>query len=256
MNEHQAIAAADQSLGEAHTRRVQSFWGRYFNFYDTLNEAIPYREMIADNVRLSGARAGDHVLDAGTGTGNVAIELLARGVRVTGTDFVESALEMCRHKAPAGTFMFADLTKPLPFGDATFDHVTCCCVLHLLNPPSQAQAMTEFRRVVKPGGRVVVTVFGVGFNSLKVYSETLRRQHAQHGLLATANLGVRYLVATLRILYYVRQIRRHERSGMHKFLSGDDLRKQMTGAGLHVRSLERNFAGQCWIGVGEKPAGG
>jgi len=256
MREHQAMAVtADKVLGEA-GKSVQSFWCRYFTFYDTLNEAIPYREMIADNVTLSGARLGDHVLDAGTGTGNIAVEVLARGARVTGTDFVESALEMCRRKAPAGSFVFADLTKPLPFGDDSFDQVICCSVLHLLDDASQALSVSEFRRVVKPGGRVVVTVFGAGFSSLRVYRETLHRHRAQHGFFATVRLGVRHLFATLRILYYVAQIRRRERSGKHKFLTGEQLRELIAAAGLEVRSVERIFAGQCWVGVGEKTARG
>ena len=235
-------------------RSAQSFWSRYFNFYDTLNEAIPYREMIAGNVALLRAAAGHHVLDAGTGTGNVAVELLAHGQRVTGTDFVESALEMCRRKAPEGTFLFADLTRPLPLSDEGFDHAVCCCVLHLLDDTSRALAVSEFRRVVKPGGRVVITVFGAGFNSLKVYRETLRRHREKSGIAGTVGFGVRYLFATLRILYYVRQIRRRERTGVHKFLTGEQLRGLMTGAGLEVKSVERIFAGQCWVGVGEKPA--
>ncbi|WP_049973755.1 class I SAM-dependent methyltransferase [Azospirillum sp. B4] len=235
-------------------REGQSFWRRYFNFYDTLNEAIPYRDMIAWNVTASGAGPGDHVLDAGTGTGNIAMEVLARGARVTGTDYVASALEMCRRKAPSGTFLFADLTKSLPFADNTFDQVICCCVLHLLDDASRALSMAEFRRVVKPGGRVVVTVFGTGFSSLRVYRETLRRHGERHGFLDTVGLGGRYLLSTLRIFYYVAQIRRRERLGVHKFLTGDELRTLMVNAGLEVRGVERVFAGQCWGAVGEKPA--
>lgn len=248
MSEQQAIAVT------ADKTKVQSFWSRYFGFYDTLNEAIPYREMIAYNVALAGPGANDHVLDAGTGTGNIAVEVLARGARVTGTDFVESALEICRRKAPAGSFMFADLTRPLPLADETFDQVICCCVLHLLDDASQALSMAEFRRVVKPGGRVVVTVFAEQFNSLRVYRETLRRHHEQHGFLATVDLGVRYLFSTLRILYYVAQIRRREKSGAYRFLTGEKLSGLMTAAGLEVRGVERIFAGQCWIAVGERPA--
>jgi ubiquinone/menaquinone biosynthesis C-methylase UbiE len=254
MAEQQTVRTArGQTAAQADEQGVQSFWRRYFGFYDVLTEAIPYREMIAENVRLAGARAGDHVLDAGTGTGNIAVELLAQGARVTGFDFVDSALEMCRRKAPGARFIFADLTKPLPLENDAFDQVICCCVLHLLDSASQARALAEFRRVVKPGGRVVVTVFGTGFSSIRVYVETLRRQRLQQGAFATVKLGVRYLFATLRILYYVSQIRRRERSGAYKFLTDGELRELMAGAGLKACNVTRIFAGQCWIGVAEKP---
>jgi ubiquinone/menaquinone biosynthesis C-methylase UbiE len=244
-----AAPAADEQKQAA-----QSFWSRYFSFYDTLNEAIPYNEMIEQNVDHLEPRPADWVLDAGTGTGNVAMSLLRRSVRVTGIDFVEQALEKCRQKAPGGDFRFGDLTKPLAFPQGQFDKVVCCCVLHLIDGESRALAVKEFHRVVKPGGRVVITVFGAGFDSLKVYRETLRRHRQAHGLVSTAGFGVRYLFATLRILYYVSQIRRRERAGVHKFLTREELHGLMAGAGLKVKSVEPIFANQCWIGVAERPS--
>jgi ubiquinone/menaquinone biosynthesis C-methylase UbiE len=236
------------------TRSAQSFWGRYFSFYDTLNEAIPYREMIAENVDRLGVGQNAWVLDAGTGTGNVAIAMLGRGVRVTGIDFVDSALEVCRRKAPEGDFQFGDLSKPLSFPSRQFDGVVCCCVLHLIDDDARALAVREFARVAKPGARVVVTVFGAGFRAMKVYGETLRKHRQASGILSSVAFGLRYLIATTRILYYVAQIRRRERAGVHKFLSRDGLHALLEGAGLEVKSVEPIFAGQCWIGVAAKPA--
>lgn len=243
--------AANGVVVETTTRIGQSFWHRYFRIYDTLNESATYREMVADNVSRLGLHKGDHVLDAGTGTGNIAIELLARGARVTGTDFTESALELCRHKAPAGTFLFADLSKPLPFEDETFEHAICINVVHLLDEESRALAMTQFRRVVKPGGRVVVTVFAEGFNTFRVYWETLRRHREMYGTLETIGRGIRLLFTTARIFYYVSQIPRNH-SRMRKFVTEAELRGLMTAAGLKVLSVERTFAGQCWVGTAEK----
>jgi ubiquinone/menaquinone biosynthesis C-methylase UbiE len=245
----QQIAAGGVVL-ESGTGTGQTFWHRYFKFYDTLNESATYRDMVANNVSLLGAGAGDHVLDAGTGTGNIAIELLGRGARVTGTDFTESALELCRQKAPTGTFVFADLSKPLPFDDETFEHAICINVVHLLDDESRALAMSEFHRVVKPGGRVVVTVFAEGFNTMSVYWETLRRHREQHGILETIGRGIRLFFTTLRIFYYVSQIPRNH--SKRKFITEPELRAFMTGAGLKVRSIERTFAGQCWVGAAEK----
>jgi ubiquinone/menaquinone biosynthesis C-methylase UbiE len=235
------------------TRAAQSFWSKYFSFYDTLNEAAPYRDMIAQNANLVAAQPPGWVLDAGTGTGNVAAALVERGARVTGIDFVESALEVCRRKAPGAEFRFGDLSKPLEFSSDQFDGVVCCCVLHLIDDESRALAVREFARVVKPNARVVITVFGAGFRSMKVYGETLRRHRRAHGLLSTLGFGLRYLIATLRILYYVAQIRRRERTGVHRFLTGDGVHTLLAEAGLEVLSVESVFAGQCWLGVARKP---
>jgi ubiquinone/menaquinone biosynthesis C-methylase UbiE len=245
---------AVEPMAVVQRRAAQSFWSRYFSFYDTLNEAIPYREMIVENVDGLALGAGARVLDAGTGTGNVALEVIGRGMRVTGIDFVESALEVCRQKAPEGEFRFGDLSRPLALPSSQFDGAVCCCVLHLIDDEARALAVRELARVVKPGGRVVVTVFGAGFRSLRVYREALRRHRQRHGVLRTGLFGLRYLFATLRILYYVAQIRRRERTGVHKFLTRDGLRALLAGAGLEVVRVDPIFAGQCWIGVAAKPA--
>ena len=254
MSQDAQMVAAEAPAVVEQRKAAQSFWGRYFSFYDTLNEAIPYREMITTNVDRLAVAAPARVLDAGTGTGNVAVELLKRGVDVTGIDFVESALEACRRKAPGGTFQFGDLSKPLPFPDDDFDGVVCCCVLHLIDEDARALAVRELARVARPGAMVVITVFGAGFKSMKVYRETLRRHHRAHGFFSSVGFGVRYAIASSRILYYVRQIRKREQAGVHKFLTADATRALLVDAGLEETAVEPIFAGQCWIGVGRKPA--
>ena len=100
--------APDQQAAARKKRSAQMFWKRYFAFYDTLNEAAPYRDMIERHAELLQPVANELILDAGTGTGNVAVELLAKKARVIGIDFCEAALEKCRQKAPQAEFRFAD----------------------------------------------------------------------------------------------------------------------------------------------------
>ncbi|WP_049973758.1 class I SAM-dependent methyltransferase [Azospirillum sp. B4] len=242
--------AANDTAPHTGTTLGKAFWHRYFNIYDTLNESVTYRDLVAENIDLTGMRPGQHVLDAGTGTGNIALELLRRGAKVTGTDYLESALDLCRKKAPEATFLFADLTKPLPFPDDSFDHAICVNVIHLLDEPSRALAVAELRRVVRPGGRVVVTVFGVGFRSLAVYWQTLRRNSQELGLVNTILRGLRLTLTTLRIFYYVSRISRtHDR---HKYMTEGEVRGLFADAGLTHLTIHRVFAGQCWVGAGTK----
>ena len=138
--------------------RLSRFWAQYFTFYDALNLAQPYRSVIEQHAALLGLKKSDHILDAGTGTGNLAVELAARGDRVMGIDFCSEALDICRQKLPGADFRFGDLTRALEFASGSFDHVTCCWVLHLLEPPAQASAVREFFRVLKPGGRLAASL--------------------------------------------------------------------------------------------------
>jgi ubiquinone/menaquinone biosynthesis C-methylase UbiE len=193
------------------------------------------------------------ILDAGTGTGNVAVELLKRGGRVVGIDFVESALAMCRAKAPQGEFHFGDLTQPLSFAAGHFDKIACCCVLHVLDRSAQEFAVREFFRVVKPGGVVAITAFAEGFDPNRVYLETLRQRRQAGGLLDSIFFTLRHSINTARILYYVWRIRRRERSGEYNFLNAEGLARMLAAAGFEVVQTERTFAAQCVSALARKP---
>lgn len=247
-------AAVAQPQAEPRSRALQRFWERYFSFYDTLNESPPYRRMVERHAELLQPAPGDVILDAGSGTANVTQVLAVPGAQVTGIDFCEPALERCRRKVPSATFRVADLTRPLPFDTGTFDKVACSLVLHYLVPERQRFAVTELARVLKPGGRIAITVFATGFNTWRVYIETLRDRRQTDGLLGTAVLGVRYLFNTTRIFYYVWRIKRAEQSGDYQFATADELRGMLEAAGLIVHSVEPTMAGQCWTASASRPA--
>ena len=235
------------------SRRLQQFWERYFFFYDTLNESLPYRRMVERHAELLKPTAGDRILDAGAGTGNISQVLSVPGVQLTGIDFCEPALERSRRKVTSAEFRVADLTQPLPFESATFDKIACSLVLHYLTPERQCFALSELFRVLKPGGPLAITVFAAGFKTLQVYIETLRERRRTDGVVGTAIIGVRYLINTLRIFYYVWQIKRSERAGDYRFATAEDLRSMLHGAGFDVDSVEPTMAGQCWTALAVKP---
>jgi ubiquinone/menaquinone biosynthesis C-methylase UbiE len=237
----------------AKSLQLQRFWERYFYFYDTLNESPPYRRMVERHAQLLKPSAGDVILDAGSGTANVTAVLAVPGARVTGVDFCEPALARCRKKVPSAEFRVADLTKPLPFATATFDKVACSLVLHYLTPDRQRFALTELGRVLRPGGTLAITVFAAGFNTWRVYAETLRDRRQTDGVVQTLVVGGRYLFNTARIFYYVWRIKRAEQSGDYRFATADELRDMLVGAGMHVTSVEPTMAGQCWTALAVNP---
>lgn len=100
--------------------------------------------------------AGTRLLDVGTGPGHVAGRATERGAAAVGVDIADAMIAIARHSWPAVDFRTADAHQ-LPFPDRTFHAVTAnFAVLHLGRPEV---AVREFVRVLKPGGRVALTVW-------------------------------------------------------------------------------------------------
>jgi SAM-dependent methyltransferase len=99
---------------------------------------------------------GSRVLDVATGPGYVAAAAAKRGAKVTGVDFSRTMVERARRDYPALESAEGD-AEALAFADASFDAVLMNYgLLHLARPD---QALAEARRVLRPGGRLAVTVW-------------------------------------------------------------------------------------------------
>lgn len=106
---------------------------------------------------LAGDVDGRRILDAGCGSGPLSAALSARGAAVTGFDASPAMLELARQRLGAAADLHvADLGGPLPFPDNSFDDVVCSLVLHYLEDWSAP--LEDLRRVLKPGGRLILSV--------------------------------------------------------------------------------------------------
>jgi SAM-dependent methyltransferase len=101
--------------------------------------------------------AGTRLLDAGCGAGLLAVLASLRGAQVTALDASAALLAVARERLPAAEVREGDV-EALPFADASFDAVTA--VNSLFYAADMAAAARELARVVRPGGRVVVTAWG------------------------------------------------------------------------------------------------
>jgi ubiquinone/menaquinone biosynthesis C-methylase UbiE len=108
-------------------------------------------------VDLAGDVAGHRILDAGCGSGPVAETLRERGAVVAGFDSSAGMLALARRRLGDSVVLErAELGGSLPFADAGFDDVVASLVLHYLE--DWTTALAELRRVLKPGGRLIVSV--------------------------------------------------------------------------------------------------
>ena len=118
--------------------------------------------------RATGLAAGEVAADVACGTGALARELeaLAAGAVVVGLDFSQEMLK----RAGRGRFAAGDALQ-LPLADASVDVVTIA--FGLRNLPEPGQGLLEFRRVLRPGGRLVVCEFSQPV--VPVFREVYRR---------------------------------------------------------------------------------
>ncbi len=130
--------------------------------YDLTNDVLSLgsdRLWRIATTRAVAPRAGQRVLDLAAGTGASSVVLARAGAEVVGADFSAGMIAEARRRygaRPHLSFVQADATA-LPFADGEFDAVTISFGLRNVNDP--AQALAEMRRVVRPGGRLVVCEF-------------------------------------------------------------------------------------------------
>ena len=122
------------------------------------------RRRIQTIVDFLDIRKGDSVLDAGCGEGHLFSRVPA-SARQTGIDLSSAALEIAASRNPSAEWIHADLHK-MPFADHTFDKICCSEVIE--HVPDPVAVIRELHRVVKPEGRVIITVPNeVAINRLK-----------------------------------------------------------------------------------------
>lgn len=157
---------------------VRSFWDKnplcaaqiphplgsreYFEHFDALREAIDSPAEAAAIHEFANF-AGKRVLEVGCGNGYVLSRYAAAGAEVDGIDITPTAVDLCRRRFALaglrGSFREAD-AEHLPFPDDSFDCVCSMGVLH--HVPNTARAVAEIRRVLKPGGRLIVMFYHRG----------------------------------------------------------------------------------------------
>jgi SAM-dependent methyltransferase len=218
----------------------EAFWERYFRHYDALDGAPPYRDLQDRVAELAGT---GRVLDAGCGTGNLLRRLVVRGARPVGLDANRAGLARARSKVPGVPLVHASLEEALPFPDASFDTVTSVNVLYALTAAGQARFLADARRVLAPGGALVVASPLPHSRPLAVYGESLRRWLRELGPVAGAVRIARFLPPTAAILYYSALAQRHEGRTYH-FLEDAALAASLERAGFTPGPPERAYAGQ------------
>ncbi|MBC8647892.1 MAG: bifunctional demethylmenaquinone methyltransferase/2-methoxy-6-polyprenyl-1,4-benzoquinol methylase UbiE [Thermoanaerobaculia bacterium] len=233
------------SYDEQRAPKVREMFSRLAGRYDLVNDVMSFgmhrrwkRQTVA--LALAGRRRA-RVLDLCCGTGDMAFYAECRdpGLRIVGVDFTLPMLSIARRRGLTSNsrarLVQGDALR-LPFPDATFDAITVGYGLRNIADP--ASAIGEMRRVLAPGGRVVVLDFGKPDNPVAaaLYGAFLRTMMPAVGWLFHGDPETYlYIPASLE-----------------KFAAQRGVERMMRDAGLVQVSYENRLLGTMGINVGEK----
>ena len=189
------LRRAERARIPAKTKDLQSFWRDYLIGRDEsygielLANSDAYRKLMELQVELLSLSDGDRVLDLGSGVGTLAIEIAFQSNRleslsITSVDYVREALRRARCRlsnvhVPASfeaSYLDADLDllhddQWIPIESSSFDAVIGSLLLSYLENP--ILVLSEFYRLLKPGGRVVISSLCRDADISKLYVESV-----------------------------------------------------------------------------------
>jgi SAM-dependent methyltransferase len=129
-------------------------------YYDDLWERLP-EELDPPDLALrsaflrAGVSDGDRALDLGCGEGSLTAELARAGAAPVGVDVATGAIQRAQRRHPGLEFRVIPIDGPLPFDDGSFDVIWSSDVIE--HVADTARWLSEARRVLAPGGRLLVT---------------------------------------------------------------------------------------------------
>lgn len=229
-------------------------WNRYMKCYDYLMSVGSYVRNLEDIAAACAPYQGQRILDAGSGTGNLSILLNGKGARAWSFDFSPEAVAMHKRKDPTAKIHLGSLEDPLPFPAGSFETVCCASVLFSLSKEGCCNALREFRRVLVPGGRLVVTVAGpTKRNSVLLYRH-LANSLRTLGLVQGASHIVKTTPDLIRVLYYNRKLQAlPDWKGYHRF-TPDELGRFLREAGFCDADLRSTYGSSFILAVAHTPA--
>ena len=226
--------------------KVREMFDNIAPTYDTLNHVLSMnvdklwrRHALKEIVDGTPQR----ILDVACGTGDSTISIAkaaGEGSEVTGVDISEGMMALVQGKAEkagvAGRIGLAVADgEALPYADGTFDRVTCA--FGIRNFEHKEQGLSEFRRVLKPGGKAVILELSVPQNRVVRWAYDLYFTHllpAIGGVVSGDKAAYRYLPASV-----------------HRFPAPQEFCRMMELAGFTGVRCRTFTGGLCRMFVGE-----
>jgi SAM-dependent methyltransferase len=132
------------------------FWENYWQEHGTDHSRFEDLSMYPIKMMLRHVAASDRILECGCGAGRVVRHFSGSGHKIVGLEYDVRALEWLGEADPSLLLTAGDGTR-LPFPDHSFD-VACAFGMVGALGEKTADAVSELRRVVRPGGKIIASV--------------------------------------------------------------------------------------------------
>lgn len=227
--------------------RVGSVFRSVATRYDIMNDLMSlgsHRLIKRFTIQLSGLRPGQRILDLAGGTGDFSLQfsnLVGKNGQVVLADINDSMLKVGRDRiinsGKSSNVHVAQVNaENLPFADNTFD---CVCIAYgLRNVTNKDLAIESMKKVLKPGGRLVILEFSKPKNNLlqKAYDKFSSIWPLAGKIITGDSDSYRYLVESIK---------------MHP--DQETLLKMLSDAGLLNCRYHNVMNGICAIHIGFRP---
>jgi len=144
-----------RQVSDKRARRLRRYWDKHARTYDQ-QMAFWERRLFGDGRAWVCTQASGDVLEVAIGTGR-NLPFYPHGIRLTGIEFSPAMLQLARQQADR-LGLKVDLrlgdAQALDLPDASFD--TVVCTLSLCAIPDERRAVAEIKRVLRPGGRLLL----------------------------------------------------------------------------------------------------
>jgi ubiquinone/menaquinone biosynthesis C-methylase UbiE len=179
--------------------------------------------------------------------------LRTRNVDVVSLDFSPVAIRIHKQKDPEAVTVQASLEDPLPFDDASFDRIACLSVLFTISPQGARLALSEFRRILRPGGLLVLTAMMPGHSKLRGFCSHVAKRIRVAGRRNILGEFKASIFPVAKMLYYnIRMYALRRQHGYRRFTQSE-LIEETRRAGFADLRWRLTYGGRFLMVVGHAP---